>query len=344
MYLFKIYLTALLALITLLSGCTHRPISHEESDQHHANVPEPTGQGSDRTEGDVFHRADQHIFPRPSSLEPAIAFWRKTYCVWHKSQVAIHDDRHLDVIYEIMEFSDPVMESLTQNQKDWVSSRKNYWKTRLATLETKMTSGIQPDPDDQKLLSIFRRAHGNLNALSGASERVRTQRGTKERFMRGLEIAERYDATFRKIFRDAGLPEDLAYLPHVESSFQASARSSAGAVGIWQFTRSAAERFMPATGAADQRLDPIASARGAARYLGYAYSKLGNWPSALTSYNHGINGMMRAQNQVGHDFMRIVQIYDSPKFGFASRNYYAEFLAARDIAANRGRFLASMEH
>jgi membrane-bound lytic murein transglycosylase D len=54
----------------------------------------------------------------------------------------------------------------------------------------------------------------------------------------------------------------------------------------------------------------------------------------LTSYNHGINGMVRAQNQMGNDFVRIVQEYDSPKFGFASRNYYAEFLAAREIARN----------
>jgi hypothetical protein len=49
--------------------------------------------------------------------------------------------------------------------------------------------------------------------------------------------------------------------------------------------------------------------KGAARYLSYAYSKLGNWPSAITSYNHGVGGMKRAQNQVGRDFARIVRTY-----------------------------------
>ena len=91
---------------------------------------------------------------------------------------------------------------------------------------------------------------------------------------------------------------------------------------------------MPAGDRFDQRFDPFASAIGAARYLSYAYSKLGDWPTAITSYNHGIVGMKRAQDQVGRDFARIVQTYASPAFGFASRNYYAEFLAAREIASN----------
>jgi membrane-bound lytic murein transglycosylase D len=151
--------------------------------------------------------------------------------------------------------------------------------------------------------------------------------------MHGLEISRHFDRQFRKIFRDAGLPEDLAYLPHVESSFQPAARSSAGAMGMWQFTKGAAKTFMPG-GRVDLCLDPFASAIGAARYLSYAYSKLGDWPSAITSYNHGIGGMKRAQNQVGRDFLRIVNNYDGPAFGFASRNYYAQFLAAREIASN----------
>ncbi|WP_243221752.1 hypothetical protein [Methylobacter sp. S3L5C] len=44
--------------------------------------------------------------------------------------------------------------------------------------------------------------------------------------------------------------------------------------------------------------------------------------------------MKRAQNQVGRDFAHIVKLYDGPAFGFASRNYYAQFLAAREIASN----------
>ena len=97
---------------------------------------------------------------------------------------------------------------------------------------------------------------------------------------------------------------------------------------------------MPSTKRVDQRLDPFASAIGAARYLSYAYNKLGDWPTAITSYNHGIGGMKRAQSQVGRDFSRIVNTYDGPAFGFASRNYYAQFLAAREIASNPTQYFA----
>jgi len=60
----------------------------------------------------------------------------------------------------------------------------------------------------------------------------------------------------------------------------------------------------------DERLDPVAST--------YA-TPMASWPTALTSYNHGINGMARAQNQMDTDLVRIVEHYNGPAFGFASR-------------------------
>jgi membrane-bound lytic murein transglycosylase D len=275
------------------------------------------------------------VFLKPGELEPAVDFWRKVYVTWQRSEVVFHDDRHLDVIYEVMVLPGYVGDSLTREQKETVRQRRNFWKTQLAVLESKQRYNAPLNAGDRQLIAKLESSGRPLNhLLNGASERVHAQRGTRERFKRGLEISGRYDRQFRKIFRDAGLPEDLAYLPHVESSFQSTARSSAGAVGMWQFTKAAAKRFMPAGKRVDRRRDPFASAIGAANYLSYAYSILGDWPAAITSYNHGIGGMKRAQNQVGRDFTRIVQSYAGPSFGFASRNYYAQFLAAREIASN----------
>jgi membrane-bound lytic murein transglycosylase D len=278
-------------------------------------------------------------FQKPGELEPAVEFWRKTYTVWHRSEVAFHDDRYLDVIYEVMVLPGDVDESLTSEQKEIIKQRRDFWKAQLFSLESKLRYNVPLNANDRLLISKLERSGRQFNSvLNGAAERVRSQRGTRERFKRGLEISRRYDQQFRKIFREAGLPEDLAYLPHVESSFQPAAKSSAGAVGMWQFTKSAAKTFIPAGDRVDKRLDPFASAIGAARYLSYAYSKLGDWPAAITSYNHGVGGMKRAQNQVGRDFVRIVKTYDGPAFGFASRNYYAQFLAAREIASNPMRY------
>ncbi|WP_232020534.1 lytic transglycosylase domain-containing protein [Methylocaldum marinum] len=282
--------------------------------------------------------ASSDLFPKPGPMETQVAFWRNVYGVWSRSQVILHDDRFMDVIYQVIQLPGNIMESYTPIQKELIQERKAYWQYRLRDLEQKVAAGANLAPDDRRLLSKFGRNGSFRSALQGASGRLRAQRGLRERFKRGLEISGRYDRHFRAIFREAGLPEDLAYLPHVESSFQTQARSSAGAVGVWQFTRAAAERFMTVNSVIDERLDPVASARGAARYLSHAYGKLGSWPLAITSYNHGISGMMRAKQAFGYDFMRIVSDYDHPLFGFASRNFYAEFLAAREIARQPSRF------
>jgi len=324
-----------MAVLLALAACSHQPATTTPPHQAKKSYLPPPGFKS-RSQPGLYAGE----FPAPPELEPAVNFWRKTYAQWHRSQVAIHDDRYMDVVYEVIDLPEPVADSLTAEQKEFVSERRSYWKERLSVLDMKLASGGALDDEERQLADLLKSQGRLQEILPGASERVRSQRGMKERFRRGLEISARYDATFRKIFREAGLPEDLAYLPHVESSFQTGAQSSAGAVGIWQFTKGAAEKFMNINGGVDERYDPIASTYGAARYLRYAYSKLGDWPSALTSYNHGINGMMRAHNQVGHDFVRIVKEYDSPKFGFASRNYYAEFLAAREIARNPEQYFA----
>jgi len=280
------------------------------------------------------------VFPKPAPLETQVAFWRNVYGVWSRSQVVLHDNRFLDVIYEVIQLPGEITEGYTPGQKELVRERTDYWRSRLRDLEQKAAAGTPLTPDDRNLASRIA-PHGRLKtSLAGASERLRGQRGLRERFKRGLEISGRYDRHFREIFRQAGLPEELAYLPHVESSFQTQARSSAGAVGVWQFTRGAAERFMSVNATLDERLDPIASAHGAARYLSHAYGKLGSWPLAITSYNHGISGMLRAKQFFGHDFMRIVSDYDHPQFGFASRNFYAEFLAAREVANRPEHFFA----
>jgi membrane-bound lytic murein transglycosylase D len=135
----------------------------------------------------------------------------------------------------------------------------------------------------------------------------------------------------KKIFQDYRLPLELAYLPHVESSFTVEARSKAGAAGIWQLTRATGQDYLLISDAVDERLDPILAADAAARYLRGNYDKLQSWPLALTAYNYGANGMMRAKNAMG-DYERIFREYEEGYFKFAARNFYSEFLAALRVA------------
>lgn len=271
-------------------------------------------------------------FPAPAELRAPVEFWKKVYSTWSLGQYALHDDRYLDLVYEVVDLPGGAREGLSDSDRQLLRERKAALEARLRELERKTVAGESLDDGEKKLRARIVASSAGAAGITGSADRLRAQRGIRERFKRGVEISGRYDSRFRGIFREAGVPEDLAYLPHVESSFQANARSSVGAAGIWQFMPSTARNYMVLHPATDERLDPVTAARGASRYLADAYQRLGDWALAITSYNHGVGGMARARSQYGSDFGRIVREYDGPSFGFASRNFYAQFLAAREIA------------
>jgi len=164
-------------------------------------------------------------------------------------------------------------------------------------------------------------------------ETVHTQRGIKERFRDGIIRSGRYVDAFRAVMESHDVPTELALLPLVESSFQ-NVRSKASALGIWQFTRGTGRSYMTINRTVDQRLDPDKATRAAARLLRDNYRALGNWPLAITAYNHGRGGMMRAKTEQGPEITKIIDEYRGPVFGYASMNFYAEFLAAVSVYNN----------
>jgi membrane-bound lytic murein transglycosylase D len=170
---------------------------------------------------------------------------------------------------------------------------------------------------------------------------LRCQVGQKDPFRQGIIRSGAYLAEMKQIFRDAGLPEDLIYLPHVESSFNPRAYSKFGAAGMWQFTRSTGKSYMNISYAVDERRDPIISTRAAARLLKKNYKKFRNWPMAITAYNHGVTGMLRAQRRKGN-YETIFKEYRSRIFKFASRNFYSEFLAARAVARDYRQYFGEL--
>lgn len=276
-------------------------------------------------------------FPTYDSIRGNVDFWTRVFGELSLGQVAVHDMDYPTVVYDVVDLPGPIEERYTEEQRDFIDDLNEQWRDWLESIEDRVARKEELTKEE-KQVALLLTTHAGTGAIVGAHERIRTQRGLRERFRRGFEIGQRYDAMIRQIFSDAGLPADLAYLPHVESSFQASARSSAGAVGVWQFTRGTGRLFMTVNSTIDERLDPIAAAHGAAAYLRKAYDELGDWPIALTSYNHGVAGMRRAVNMLGADYEKIFNEYDGRTFGFASRNFYAEFLAARSIARDPQRF------
>ena len=264
-------------------------------------------------------------FPLPTSLKPAVGFWVKVYTQADTESGFLHDAVNLDIVYE----------KLPRNSK-LIDEHRSQIASDLKTLATGKRSSLSDS--QQRLLDLWGAGVTN-DQLREAAGTIRWQLGQSDRYQEGLYRSGAYLPHIRAVARSMGLPEELASLPHVESSFQPGAFSSAAASGMFQFMRETGQRFMRVDSIVDERLDPYKSAYGAMKLLKENYEDLGTWPLALTAYNHGSAGMARAVRDTGtKDIGTIVANYKGSRFGFASRNFYAQFLAAREVELNADRY------
>lgn len=276
------------------------------------------------------------VFVVPPELRPQVEFWKDVFATWSRRQVAIHDTEHLDRVYSVIDFRDPEYEGEERYTEQRVDDEIERVRALLLRLHETGGSLDGLSKDEQRIVRLFASDRSERKFLDAAApDRIRSQTGLKERFAAGIEIGHRYFPEMEAIFAREHVPAELTRLPLVESCFNVRAYSKVGAAGIWQFMPSTGRRFMRVDSVVDERRDPISSTRAAAQFLRENYERLGAWPLALTAYNHGPAGVARAVREVGStDIVRIIREYEGPAFKFASRNFYAEFLAALDIERN----------
>jgi membrane-bound lytic murein transglycosylase D len=101
------------------------------------------------------------------------------------------------------------------------------------------------------------------------------------------ETAKPYVARLKPIFAEEKVPPELVWIAEVESSFDAQARSPAGAAGLFQLMPATAKQYGLRTWPFDQRLDPENSARASAKYLERLRGQFKDWRLALAAYNAG---------------------------------------------------------
>ncbi len=153
-----------------------------------------------------------------------------------------------------------------------------------------------------------------------------------------LTRATLYSDIIRTVFKEEGLPEELTYLPIIESAYSASVTSYAGASGMWQ--------FMPETGRyyglscnwwVDERRDLRKSTRAAAKFLKDLYRQFDDWYLALAAYNAGPGRVRRAMKETGSsDFWTIARTDDAlPE---QTKNYVAKYVAALIIVRHQKQY------
>ena len=151
----------------------------------------------------------------------------------------------------------------------------------------------------------------------------------------GLYRSGMFMSMARRIFREEGIPENVAWLGQVESAWKPTAMSWAAASGLWQFIPGTGARYgLRRTAHIDERNSFDEATRASARYLKFLYNRYGNWELAIAGYNCGEGNVDRAIRRAG-----VANFWAAyPYLPRETRNYVPNILATILIANNPGQY------
>lgn len=289
--------------------------------------------------------------PVPIELVPRVEFWIKIFGEVSRNQRLIHHRWFPQCIFTTLDFTheagflskQALAELISRVESDEISRvKRSLIKIRdNRPLDTLFDLRVKEVVDN-----CIKKKRKDAVSWTLTEDLVRTQSGVMEKTRDAVIRSGRYLWYIEEVFKSYGIPDEIKYLPFVESSFNVNAVSKAGAMGMWQ--------FMPKTGRdyglridkyVDERRDPFKSTVAAAQYLRDAYQVFKSWPHALISYNHGVVGLQRklAEHSVGLDLVKLIEHPFSRPLGFASTNFYPSFIAVIHVFKNYTSFFGSLE-
>jgi membrane-bound lytic murein transglycosylase D len=293
-------------------------------------------------------------FPCPDELKPKIEFWVRIFQEFKKTQAVFHDSETPEMIYSVIE-SDTFCSQGRKNSP--IEIERSRIKNVLKSIQEKQSSGSTAYSSEEQTIVNQMKASKTFE-LDKATDRIRCQNGVREQFEKALSRYRYYKNDVTEILKGANLPEEIQYLPFVESSYNPLAYSKVGAAGLWQIMPKTARVLgLKINASIDERLDPILATKAATRYFDQAYSTMINTatnkgfdarpttlaPYVMTSYNYGITGMKNALSAHGTDFMYMMNNYKGKSFRVAVKNFYASFLAAKHIVMNESTYFQRVE-
>ena len=280
-------------------------------------------------EGESFRINDEFLVTAP--LARRVNFWRKIYSVWSANTYVLHSSTWPEVALESGQFPAPKGTihgyALMKKTRRLMKQRRGHYRKILQAMHHNRHK--TPTGEVEKRIARLTAHIKNPNKYRDLAWSLRLQRGQKDFIRSGVENASIYLPHIEKEFRSQGIPVSLSRIAYVESSFNLKAYSKAGASGIYQLMPFTGREYLRINKQVDERRDPVKSARAAAQVLKANMKMLGNWPLAVTAYNHGPYGIRKGVRKAGStDLIDLIHKYKSRRFGFASQNFYSEFLAA----------------
>jgi membrane-bound lytic murein transglycosylase D len=159
----------------------------------------------------------------------------------------------------------------------------------------------------------------------------------REKFSLWLSRSGKYIELMKGILKEKGIPEEIVFLPLIESGFNPHAYSPARAVGYWQFISSTAKKYdLEINWWRDERKDFVKSTEAAADYLKDLYEMFGSWNLAMAAYNAGEGKITRALKRTQTD--DYWELLNTKYIKRETKNYVPKFIAASLIANSPQEF------
>ena len=178
----------------------------------------------------------------------------------------------------------------------------------------------------------------SMNKHVRAELRLFTVGREKKFFRQSLERSGRYRPYIVAKLKEAGLPEELSWLPLIESGYKVKALSKARALGLWQFIPSTGYKFgLKRDQYIDERIDPVKSTDAAIAYLKELHNIFGDWATVLAAYNCGEGRVLRVIRTQNINYLdNFWDLYE--RLPRETARYVPRFLATLHIMSNPAQY------
>lgn len=271
----------------------------------------------------------------------SVHFWFLIYTQFDSSSVVLHDKNNLSLIYKVLDFSALHKKELPANTRYVLQQKIAEEKIEELRNQLKAISNdpFSLTPESKKIYGLLRNL--GVRVPVGRIERrdffkklainLRSQTGQRNFIRDGIVRSLPYQPFLKKYFKDKKLPAELLAIPFLESSFNPRAHSKANALGVWQFMPLIASYYVPKrTLHIDYRSNVGVASVSAAFLMSENIQVMKSWDLAVTAYNSGTRHLLKTKRELASsnvDLEAIIRHSDSQHFGFASKNFYSEFLA-----------------